>query len=145
MKKVAVIYWSGTGNTEKMAEGVAKGLAGKGCEAELLRVDQVGAGSEAEYQAFALGCPAMGNEVVEEMEMEPFLQRLENRKLSAIPVVLFGSYDWGSGQWMQEWEERMNGMGAQVVTTGLTIQGTPDQAGEQQCVELGEKLAAAIG
>jgi len=144
MKKVAVIYWSGTGNTEKMAEGVAKGLTGKGCAVEVLRVDQVAAGSEADYQAFALGCPAMGNEVVEEMEMEPFLQRLENKKFLAIPVVLFGSYDWGNGQWMREWEERMSGMGAQMVTAGLIIQGNPDQAGVQQCVELGEKLAAAI-
>jgi len=144
MKKIAVIYWSGTGNTEKMAEGVLKGIVGQGHNAALLRVDQVSLESEAEFQAFALGCPAMGNEVLEEMEMEPFLQRMEIRKLQGVQVALFGSYDWGNGQWMRDWEKRMNGMGAQVITAGLTIQGTPDQAGIEQCRKLGEKLAAAI-
>jgi len=100
--------------------------------------------NENSFEAFALGCPAMGNEVLEETEMEPFVQHLESQNLQGLPVALFGSYDWGDGQWMRDWEERMKKMGIRLIQEGLIIQGNPDQAGLDQCRELGKQLAIAV-
>ena len=99
MSKVAVIYWSGTGNTQQMAEAVAEGAKGAGAEVSVFSVSEISAADAAAYDHLALGCPAMGGEVLEESEFEPFFSELEG-SLSGKKVVLFGSYDWGDGQWM---------------------------------------------
>lgn len=143
MKKIAVIYWSGTGNTEKMAEAVRGGIAEQGMEADVLTVGSVGRGTDLSYRAYALGCPAMGNEVLEQSEMEPFVSQLESQNMNGLMVVLFGSYDWGDGEWMRSWEDRMKKAGATLVKEGLIIQGMPDQLGLKQCQELGRQLAVA--
>ncbi len=144
MKKIAVVYWSGTGNTEKMAEELRKGAMDGGVDADLLLVGQISLSNEIPFEAFALGCPAMGNEVLEETEMEPFIQHLESQNLQDLPVALFGSYDWGDGQWMRDWEERLKKMGIRLIQEGLIIQGKPDQAGLDQCRKLGKQLAIAV-
>ena len=142
MSKVAVIYWSGTGNTQQMADAVAEGAKGAGAEVSVFSVSEISAADAAAYDHLALGCPAMGGEVLEESEFEPFFSELEG-SLSGKKVVLFGSYGWGDGQWMREWAERVTGEGATVVNgEGLICQETPDDAMIEECKNLGKALAA---
>jgi len=108
---ISVVYWSGTGNTQAMAEAVAEGIKAAGQEAELLEVGDADAKTVAEEAAFALGCPAMGAEVLEESEMEPFVEELESY-VSGKKILLFGSYGWGDGEWMRDWADRMKNAGS---------------------------------
>ena len=141
MKKITVIYWSGTGNTQKMAETVAEGAAAAGSVVNVIAVDKASKEDVLKADAVALGCPAMGDEILEETEMEPFVKALEGEDLSNIPLVLFGSYDWGDGQWMRDWMARMNTQGAKLVADGLIVQNMPDEAQLSKCRELGVKLS----
>lgn len=141
MSKIAVIYWSGTGNTQMMAEAVAEGAKGSGADVSLLTVSETSAADAASYDALALGCPAMGGEVLEETEFEPFFTELES-KLSGKKVALFGSYGWGDGQWMRDWQDRTAAAGAEIVSgEGLILNETPDAAGLEQCRTLGKLVA----
>ncbi|MDU1324511.1 MAG: flavodoxin [Clostridiales bacterium] len=142
MSKLAVIYWTGTGNTGAMAQAVADGAKGAGAEAELLTVSEISADAAAAYDKLALGCPAMGAEVLEEGEFEPFFTALEG-KLSGKKVALFGSYGWGDGQWMREWQERTEKAGAVPCGEGLIVNEAPDEAGLESCRALGARLASA--
>ncbi|MBP2634882.1 MAG: flavodoxin [Firmicutes bacterium] len=144
MKKITVIYWSGSGNTKEMAEAVAAGAGSAGAEVALLAVDEATAENVLTADAVALGCPAMGDEVLEEGEMEPFVTSVEGAGLNGKPIALFGSYDWGDGQWMREWDDRMKACGGQLVAEGLIAKNFPDQAALDNCKKLGEKLAAAV-
>lgn len=128
MSKVAVIYWSGTGNTQQMADAVAEGAKGAGAEVSVFSVSEISAADAAAYDHLALGCPAMGGEVLEESEFEPFFSELEG-SLSGKKVVLFGSYDWGDGQWMRDWQQRTVQAGAQMPADGLIVNLTPDEGG----------------
>ncbi len=140
MSKVKVIYWSATGNTEAMAKAVAEGVNEAGGEAELLFVTQVNPEDIKDDAAFAIGCPAMGAEVLEEGDVEPFVTEIEGL-ISGKKVALFGSYGWGDGQWMRDWEERMTGAGAVVINgEGLICQEAPDDDAIEQCKELGKQL-----
>lgn len=142
MSKVAVIYWSMTGNTQAMAEAVAQGIQEAGGQADLLTVDQITPDQALEYDKLALGCPAMGAEVLEEAEFEPFFSQLEGR-LGGKSVLLFGSYGWGDGQWMRDWVERAQGDGAQVLNgEGLICNEAPDDDVQAACRKLGADLAA---
>lgn len=140
MKKIVIIYWSGTGNTAKMAEAVADGAKKAGAEVTILRVDQATKEDVMAADGIAFGCPSMGSEVLEEGEMEPFISMIEQEPLAQKPMALFGSFDWGDGQWMREWYERMKNTGAQLVADGLAIQNTPDQIGLSLCETLGNSL-----
>lgn len=137
MKNVTVIYWSGTGNTKAMAEAIAQGA---GNDSKLIVVDDATTEDIKNAQAIALGCPAMGAEVLEEASMEPFIEDIKG-VISGKPIGLFGSYDWGDGQWMNDWVERMEGYGANVINEGLMIHLTPDDEGLEQCKDLGKNLA----
>lgn len=133
--KTAVIYWSGTGNTEAMAIAVAQGAG-----AELFSVSDF-KGNISDYDAVAFGCPAMGAEVLEDSEFEPFFTGIEGQ-LSGKKVALFGSYGWGDGEWMRNWEEQVKADGAFLVNgEGLIVNETPDDDGLAQCRELGKKMA----
>ena len=141
MKKTAVIYWSGTGNTESMAEAVAEGLRAAGAETELLTPEQVRMDGLAALDAVALGCPAMGSEVLEESEFQPMFDSCK-ALLAGKPTALFGSYGWGDGEWMREWAERVRNDGAALVNDeGLIANETPDDAALADCKALGAKLA----
>ena len=141
MNRIAVIYWSGTGNTQMMAEAVAQGAKDTGAEVTLLSVSDTDAAAASSYDALALGCPAMGGEVLEESEFEPFFSELEG-KLSGKKVVLFGSYDWGDGQWMRDWAQRADSAGANVYQDeGLILHLTPDEEGLEQCRTFGAGFA----
>lgn len=139
MRNIAVIYWSGTGNTESMASSVAEGAKSEGAQVQLLNVSMAKVDDVIAVDAVALGCPSMGDEVLEESEMEPFVKSIE-AVVAGKPVALFGSYGWGNGEWMQEWVVRMNGCGAKVLGDGLIIQETPDADGLEACKALGKAL-----
>ena len=140
MSKVAVIYWSATGNTEAMANAVAEGAKAAGADVDLLAVGDTSAADALGYDALALGCPAMGDEELEDSEMEPFFAELEG-SLSGKKVVLFGSYDWGEGDWMRTWEERCKTAGAELLAEGLICNLEPDDDAIASCKDLGAKLA----
>lgn len=141
MSKLAVIYWTGTGNTGAMAQAVADGAKSAGVEAELLTVSEISADAAAAYDKLALGCPAMGAEVLEEGEFEPFFTALEGR-LAGRKVALFGSYGWGDGEWMRSWEERCREDGIQLVQESVICCGAPDADGLDSCRALGRALGA---
>lgn len=141
MKKTAVIYWSGTGNTEAMANAVLEGMKAAGAEATLLTPDQVDASALSDYDAIAFGCPAMGSEVLEEMDFQPMFDACKNM-LSGKRVALFGSFGWGDGQWMRDWCERAKEDGAQLFSDeGLICNETPDDDAQAACRKLGADLA----
>ena len=132
--KTAVIYWSGTGNTEQMAAAVAEGAG-----AELYRVSDFNGGI-ADYDRIAFGCPAMGAEVLEEDEFEPFFSAVES-ELHGKTIALFGSYGWGDGEWMRNWEARAAAAGANVIGgEGLIANETPSDSDLEACRTLGESL-----
>lgn len=139
MKQIPVIYWSGTGNTKLMAETVAEAINAAGAEALLQEVSATTAEEAAKYEAMALGCPAMGCEVLEECEFEPFFSELESL-LNGKKVGLFGSYGWG-GTYMQEWEERVRNAGAKLVAEGVLAMNAPEEDALAKCTELGKMLA----
>ena len=143
MSKTAIIYWSGTGNTEAMAMAVAEGAKQVNPDAALFSVSDITADAAAEYDVLVLGCPAMGAEVLEEDEFEPFFTELEG-KLNGKKVALFGSYGWGDGEWMRSWEERINASGATLVGgEGLIVNEAPDDDALEQCKKLGSDAANA--
>lgn len=143
MSKIIVAYWSQSGNTEAMAEAVAAGVKEAGKECEVRSVSDMSA-SELENEAsFALGCPAMGAEVLEEAEMEPFVEEVE-KFAKGKNIALFGSYGWGDGEWMRDWEQRMLDAGANVLNReGLICQEAPDDDAIEACKSLGKQLANA--
>ena len=142
MKKTAVIYWSGTGNTKKMAACIAEGVKNAGGEAVFLAPAEFSADKFSDYHAVAFGCPAMGAEALEEMEFEPMFAELED-SLSGKKIALFGSYGWGDGQWMREWCSRCEAAGANLYDeAGLIANDSPNEEAREACRELGRKLAA---
>ena len=142
MSKAAVIFWSQSGNTEQMANAIAEGIREGGVECDLMNVADTNAAATAGYDKLALGCPAMGAEVLEEAEFDPFFTELES-KLGGRKVALFGSYGWGDGQWMRDWVQRANDDNANVYTDeGLIINETPDADGLAKCKEFGKGFAA---
>ena len=142
MSEIKVIYWSQSGNTMSMANAVAEGIKEAGKEAAVLEVSAVTAADLNDETVFALGCPAMGAEVLEEGEMEPFVTEVEGFAAGKT-IGLFGSYDWGDGDWMREWASRMEAAGATVAGgEGVIANNTPDEEALENCRKLGETLAA---
>lgn len=134
-----IVYWSGTGNTEKMAQLIGKGITEGGKEAEVINVSDVNVNELLNEDILVLGCSAMGDEVLEESEFEPFIEDIST-KISGKKVALFGSYGWGDGQWMRDFEERMIGYGCSIIGDPLIVQNEPDDD-EQECVDFGKKIA----
>ena len=114
MSEIIVAYWSGTGNTGAMAEYVAQGIREGGKEAKIVNVENFSADELKDCSVFALGCPSMGVEVLEEGYMEPFMCDVDGFAAGK-KIGLFGSYGWGDGEWMRNWEERVQEDGATVV------------------------------
>ena len=140
MSKVAVVYWSGTGNTEAMANAVAEGIRSKASDAVMLGPSEFSAGDVANYDAIAFGCPSMGAEVLEEEEFEPMFAAVLPA-LAGKKVGLFGSWGWGGGAWMLDWEQRCRDAGVALVSDGVTCQEYPDADAVAACKALGASLA----
>ena len=141
MAKVGIIYWSGTGNTEKMAELIAKGAQEAGAKVVCKSVSSASTDELDGWDVVALGSPSMGAEVVEESEMQPFVEAAMP-KLKAKKTALFGSYGWGDGEWMRTWSAEMRASGVDLMDDGLIVNETPDGGSADECVEYGRKLAA---
>ncbi|WP_034450252.1 flavodoxin [Butyrivibrio sp. AE2032] len=139
MSKVAVVYWSGTGNTESMAKAVEEGIKSAGAEAVLLTSAEFDAAKVAEFDAIAFGCPAMGAEVLEESEFDPMFTSVES-SLKDKKIALFGSYGWGDGQWMRDWEGRCKAAGAVLATGSVMANNEPDDSAVAECKALGAAL-----
>ena len=140
MSKVAVVYWSGSGNTEEKAKAVVKGAQDKGADAELIYCSDFSASKVADYDAIAFGCPAMGAEVLEESEFQPMFDEV-SVALGGKKIALFGSYGWGTGEWMENWENDCKGAGASLACDSVICNNTPDDEGLMQCEALGAALA----
>ena len=140
MAKVAIVYWTGSGNTEAMAHAVEEGAQNAGAEVALNFVSDVTADEIASFDHIALGCPASGNEQLEEYEFEPFfeelLPQLQNKK-----VAIFGSYSWNQGDWMQIWKQRLNDEGIETIAEPVVAYGYPEDDILEECKKLGETLA----
>ncbi len=139
---IYVAYWSGTGNTQTGAEMVAKGIRAAGKEAETVSVENFSADQLKDCPVFALGCPSMGDEVLEETVMEGFVTEVE-AFAAGKKIGLFGSYGWGDGQWMRDWVQRMQDAGATVYGGEDAIyMSEPDDAAEEALTALGKELAS---
>ena len=139
MSKIAVVYWSGTGNTESMASAVVEGARKAGAEATLIAASEFGASMMDEYDAIAFGCPSMGTEQLEESEFEPMFTGCET-KLRGKRIALFGSYGWGDGEWMRTWEEDCGAAGINRVSDSVICCEAPDDEALAACRALGRKL-----
>ena len=137
MSKTAVIYWSGTGNTEAMAKAVQKGA---GLGAQLFAVSDFDASKVDAFDAFALGCPAMGSEALEDGEFEPLFNEIKGQ-LAGKKVALFGSYGWGDGEWMRSWEDDCADAGINLAVESVICNDAPDEEALEACRALGETLA----
>lgn len=144
MSKTAIIYWSGTGNTEEMAKAIQAGTRQAGAEAQLFEVEQFSPEEMGSYDGFFFGCPAMGDEVLEESVFEPFFAAAE-QKLAGVPVALFGSYGWGGGVWMEAWAERTRQAGAKLFSDGLAVENGPTDEDLKACETLGKSFVEACG
>lgn len=139
MKNIAVIYWSGTGNTEAMAQAVVQGAKNQDTKVRLLDVSAANVEDVLKADAVALGCPSMGSEQLEEDEMEPFVESISGA-VKDKKIALFGSYGWGDGEWMNNWQERMVSYGANLVSDGVIVNNAPEEESLEQCRKLGELL-----
>ena len=140
MSKIAVVFWSGTGNTEAMAEAVKVGAAEKGAEVTLFGPSDFTAAQAAEYDAVAFGCPAMGAEVLEEEEFQPMFDAVKS-SLGGKAVALFGSYGWGGGEWMRTWEDDCAAAGIQLAADSVICADAPDDDALAVCRALGAALS----
>ena len=139
MSKIAVVYWSGTGNTEAMAKAVLEGAKEKGAEVVLLTPDEFDVSMMDSYDAIAFGCPAMGDEVLEDTEFEPMFDGCKDA-LKGKNIALFGSYGWGDGEWMRNWEDSCKEAGANLVCESVICQEEPDDEATEACKALGDAL-----
>ena len=137
--KTAVVYWSGTGNTEAMAGSVAEGAKSAGAEVSVFTAADFSADMVDQFDSIAFGCPSMGSEQLEDSEFEPMFNACE-AKLSGKKVGLFGSYGWGDGEWMRTWEESCKNDGAELVCDSVICADAPDDEAEAACIALGKAL-----
>lgn len=140
MSKVAVVYWSSTGNTEAMANAVAEGAKAAGAEVISFESADFSADKVDEFDAIAFGCPAMGDEVLEDTEFEPMFDGCKDA-LKGKNIALFGSYGWGDGEWMRNWEDSCKEAGANLVCESVICQEEPDDDAVENCKALGKALA----
>ena len=139
MSKLAVVYWSGTGNTETMANAVKSGAQAAGAEVGLFKADEFHENMVDNFDAIAFGCPAMGADELEETEFAPMFRSMEG-KLPGKTIGLFGSYGWGGGEWMNTWEDDCKSLGANLIFDSIICNDAPDEEALEKCEELGKVL-----
>ena len=138
-----IVYYSLSGNTKRMAELIAEGIKQDGKDAELVEFESVTSEEIANEKIIILGCPAQGVEQLEEGTVEPLVDSLEG-KIQGKKTALFGSYGWGDGEWMKNWEEKMQSYGAELIGEGLIVNEMPEDEDEQLCIDFGKKIAASL-
>ena len=138
--KISIIFWSGTGNTESMAKAIKEGAESAGAEVTLKAVDKASEADVTGADVTLLGCPSMGDEVLEDTEFDPFIESIE-KKINGKKMALFGSYGWGDGQWMRDWTDRMKNAGVTLVTESLIVNETPSGSDLDLCRSFGENAA----
>ena len=144
MKKILIVYWSGTGNTAAMADLIKQGIEKEGKEVDCIELSQFDTSQFDNYNVVVMGCPSMGDEVLEENEMEPFIEEIES-KVQGKMIALFGSYGWGNGEWMDDWFRRMSDAGADMIgDKGLIVQDAPDSGSALECEIFGQKIATIL-
>lgn len=141
MADVLMVYWSGTGNTEIMAEKIQEGLIKSGNTVKIVTVDEIEPQELESFDKIAFGCPSMGEDELEETEFEPFFEIAETL-ISGKKIALFGSYGWGEGEWMELWEDRVISSGAILFEKGMIANYTPGDEEEEACIKFGEKFGA---
>ena len=139
MSKVAVVYWSGSGNTEAMADKVAEGAKAAGAEVKVISADDFDGTDIEGFDGVAFGCPAMGDEELEDSVFQPVFEACEP-KLSGKKVALFGSYGWGDGEWMRSWEEKCKNDGVSLAADSVICNEEPDDEAQAACIELGKAI-----
>ena len=139
MSKVAVVYWSGTGNTEAMANKVAEGAKAAGAEVEVISADDFDGTDISGFDGVAFGCPAMGDEELEDSVFQPVFEACE-AKLAGKKVALFGSYGWGDGEWMRSWEEKCQNDGVALAVDSVICNEDPDDEAQAACIEIGKAI-----
>ena len=139
MSKVAVVYWSGTGNTEAMANKVAEGAKAAGAEVEVISADDFDGTDISGFDGVAFGCPAMGDEELEDSVFQPVFEACE-AKLAGKKVALFGSYGWGDGEWLRSWEEKCQNDGVALAVDSVICNEDPDDEAQAACIELGKAI-----
>ena len=139
MSKVAVVYWSGTGNTEAMANKVAEGAKAAGAEVEVISADDFDGTDISGFDGVAFGCPAMGDEELEDSVFQPVFEACE-AKLAGKKVALLGSYGWGDGEWMRSWEEKCQNDGVALAVDSVICNEDPDDEAQAACIELGKAI-----
>ncbi len=137
MSKVAIVYWSGSGNTELMAKSVEIGANGAGAEVSFFQAATFTVDEITDFDAFAFGCPACGDEELDETEFAPMWDSVKG-SLGDKPVILFGSYGWGGGQWLETWKSESADVN---IIADLACEGEPDEEVQKLCELLGKKLA----
>ncbi|HAT57071.1 MAG TPA: flavodoxin [Veillonellaceae bacterium] len=142
MTKTAIVYWTGSGNTEAMAQAVEEGAKSAGAETFLSFVSDTSAADISAYDHIILGCPAMGNEELEEYEFEPFFDELLPQ-MKGKKVGIFGSYAWNQGDWIKTWKERMEEAGVTLAADPVKAYSYPDDDALAACKALGETIAKA--
>ena len=140
MNKVAIVYWSGTGNTKAMANLVAEGVVSAGAQADVFTAADFSPEKANEYERIAFGCPSMGAEQLEESEFEPMFSEVKPL-LKGKSVGLFGSYGWGDGEWMRNWEEDCRAIGCKMPSDFVIVNGAPEGNDAESCKNLGQALA----
>ncbi|MCD8036174.1 MAG: flavodoxin, partial [Clostridiales bacterium] len=138
--KTAVVYWSGTGNTEMMAGKVADGAKAAGADVTVMTASEFSAAKAAEFDAIAFGCPSMGDEQLEESEFEPMWSEVKGA-IAGKKVALFGSFGWGDGQWMRTWEDDCSTSGIRLACDSVICCGAPDDAASAELENIGKALA----
>lgn len=136
MKHVAIVYWSGTGNTQALAELLEKAFVANENTVEVFEATDFHQTMMDAYDIILFGCPAMGEEELEETEFEPMFSECESN-LSGKKIGLFGSYGWGDGEWMRTWEERCQHAGAELIAESIICADAPDGEAEEACKKIG--------
>lgn len=143
MKNIAVVYWSGTGNTETMANSIAEGINTNGGKCTVFTASEFSAGLVGDFDTIVFGCPAMGAEMLEDGEFEPMFDSCKT-ELKDKSVALFGSYDWGGGEWMTEWESECKVAGAELVCESMIVNNSPSDEDKINCNSFGKALVDTL-
>ena len=140
MSKIAIVYWSGTGNTKAMADYIEAGAKEAGADVNVFTSAEFSVDKVGEYTGLAFGCPSMGAEELEETEFEPLFSGCKD-KLAGKKVALFGSYGWGDGEWMRTWQEDCEASGIMMACEPVIANEAPGSEAEMELKQLALALA----